>query len=97
MYRCVRALLTIIAVSGISAPVLAQPAQGVVVDQTGLPLPGANDAFVHVIVPVPPTAGTVQPHPAASVIDWNVVLAGVFSVKVALVALLGPLLVTTCV
>jgi len=42
MYRCVRALLTIIAVSGISAPVLAQPAQGVVVDQTGLPLPGAN-------------------------------------------------------
>ena len=42
MYWCVRALLTIIAVSGISAPVLAQPAQGVVVDQTGLPLPGAN-------------------------------------------------------
>ena len=36
-------------------------------------------------------------HPAGGVTDTNVVFAGVASVKVALVATLGPLLVTTCV
>jgi hypothetical protein len=62
-----------------------------------LPLPGATDGFVHVIVPVPPTAGVTQLHPAAAVMDWNVVFGGVTSVKLALVAVLGPAFVTTCV
>ena len=53
---------------------------------------------VHVIVPVPPTGGTVpQVHPAGGVMDWNVVLGGVVWVKVALVAAAGPSLVTLCV
>jgi hypothetical protein len=37
----------------------------------------ARIGVVHEIVPVPPTAGFVQVHPAAGVIDWNVVPAGV--------------------
>src|SRR3954451_13822410 len=42
-----------------------------------LPDPGATLGFVQVIVPVPPTAGTVpQVHPAGGVIDWKVVLGG---------------------
>ena len=53
---------------------------------------------VHVIVPVPPTAGLVpQVHPAGGVIDWNVVFGGVTCVKVAPVAVAGPLFVTVCV
>jgi hypothetical protein len=63
-----------------------------------LPDPGATLGFVQVIVPVPPTAGTVpQVHPAGGAIDWNVVFGGVVSVKVAVVAALGPAFVTTCV
>src|SRR5438105_90698 len=39
-----------------------------------LPDPGATLGFVQVIVPVPPTAGTVpQVHPTGGAIDWNVV------------------------
>jgi hypothetical protein len=49
------------------------------------------------MVPAEFTAGVTQDHPAGGVIDWNVVLAGVVSVKVAVVAELGPLFVTTCV
>src|SRR5438093_13635725 len=60
-----------------------------------LPDPGATLGFVQVIVPVPPTTGTVpQVHPAGGVIDWNVVLGGVVSVKLAVVAALGPAFVT---
>lgn len=53
--------------------------------------------FVHVIVPVPPTAGVMQVHPAGGEIDWKVVLVGVASVNVAPVAVAGPLFVTVCV
>jgi hypothetical protein len=52
---------------------------------------------LQVIVPVPPTAGVVQVHPAGASTDWNVVLAGVTSVKVTPVAAAGPLFVTVCV
>ncbi len=63
-----------------------------------LPDPGAKLGLVQVIVPVPPTAGTVpHVHPAGGVIDWNVVFGGVVCVKVAVVAALGPAFVTTCV
>jgi hypothetical protein len=54
-----------------------------------------------VIVPVPPTAGSVghvQPPVAGGVIDWNVVLGGVVCVKVTVpVVADGPSLVTLCV
>lgn len=53
--------------------------------------------LVHVIVPVPPTAGVMQVHPAGGEIDWKVVLVGVASVNVAPVAAAGPLFVTVCV
>lgn len=57
----------------------------------------ATLGFVHVIVPVAPTAGVVQVHPAGAEIDAKVVLVGVASVNVAPVAAAGPLLVTVCV
>ena len=59
--------------------------------------PDATLGLVHVIVPVAPTAGVVQVHPAGAETDWNVVFVGVASVKVAPVAVAGPLLVTVCV
>jgi hypothetical protein len=62
-----------------------------------VPEPDAKLAFVQLIVPVPLTAGVVHDHPDAAEIDWNVVFAGVVSVKLAVVAVLGPLLVTICV
>jgi hypothetical protein len=55
--------------------------------------PGATLGFVQLIDPA-----VVQVHPAGTgVIDTNVVFAGNASMKVALVQLLGPPLVTTCV
>jgi hypothetical protein len=59
--------------------------------------PGAKLGFVQVIVPVPFTAGVVHDHPAGIVIDWNVVFGGVVSVMLTVVAVLGPLFVTTWV
>jgi hypothetical protein len=59
--------------------------------------PAANAGSVQLMVPVLPLAGVLQDHPAGSVpMDTNVVFAGVISVKVAEVAVLGPELVTTC-
>ncbi len=50
------------------------------------------------IVPAFPAIGVVQDHPVGNgVSEKKVVFAGVVSVKVAVVAALGPLLVTTCV
>src|SRR5438270_10195186 len=60
-------------------------------------VPEATVGLVQVIVPVPPTAGVVQVHPAGCEIDWKVVFAGVASVNVAPDAAAGPLFVTVCV
>ena len=60
-------------------------------------VPDAMLGFVQVMVPVPPTAGVLQVHPAGAEIDANVVLVGVASVNVAPVAAAGPLFVTVCV
>jgi hypothetical protein len=54
-------------------------------------------ASVQLMVPVPPAAGVVQDHPDGTVIEPNVVFAGVVSVRVVPAALLGPEFVTTCV
>jgi hypothetical protein len=63
-----------------------------------LVLPTGRLAFVHDTPPPEPPEGPIgaqfQLGPASWVIDTNVMLAGSVSVKVALVALLGPPLVT---
>src|ERR1700722_4966599 len=53
----------------------------------------ARLAAVQFTLPVAPTAGAVQLHPAGARTDSNVVLAGVPSVKLRPVAAAGPLLV----
>jgi hypothetical protein len=60
--------------------------------------PTAKLGFVQLIVPALPTVGRVQDHPLGiGVSETKVVFAGVISVKVAVAAALGPLLVNTCV
>src|SRR5579864_1176269 len=59
--------------------------------------PGVKLGFVQLMVPIAPTAGVVHDQPPGVAIDWKVVLAGVVSVMLAVVAVLGPLFVTTCV
>jgi hypothetical protein len=86
----------IVAVSLIAVPATV-PA--VTFSTTGkLAVPGAKLGFVHVMVPALPTVGSMHDHPPGTgVSETNVVFGGVFSVKLALVAVLGPALVTTCV
>lgn len=62
-----------------------------------LAVPGAKLGSVQVMVPVAPTAGLVHDHPTGKVTDWKVVFGGVLSLRLAVVAVLGPALVTTCV
>ena len=85
----------------VAASLIAVPAAvpAVTFTTTGkLAVPAAKLGFVHVMVPALPPAGRVQDHPPGiGVSDTNVVLGGVFSVKLALVAALGPALVTTWV
>lgn len=85
-----------VTVSEITVP-LAVPA-ATFTTSTTVPLePAGADAAVQVIVPVPFTGGVVHVVPGGAVIDWNVVLAGVFSVSVGLVAATVPTLVAVCV
>ena len=58
--------------------------------------PAAKLGLMQLMVPALPTAGVVHDHPVATTIDWKLVFAGVFSVRLALVAVLGPMLLTTC-
>ena len=59
--------------------------------------PLATNGLVQVMFPDAPTAGVVQAQPAAGVIEKKVVLAGTASLKTALTAASGPLLVTVWV
>lgn len=60
--------------------------------------PAAKLGLVQLMVPAFPAVGVLHDHPAGSVpMEKNVVFAGVVSVKLAPVAMLGPALVTTCV
>src|SRR3984957_18909 len=52
---------------------------------------------LQVTVPAVPTAGVIHVQPAGASTDWNVVLVGVASVKLAPAAGAGPLLVMFCV
>lgn len=61
-----------------------------------VPEPAAKLGLVQLMVPALPTDGVLHDHPAGSVpMEKNVVFAGVVSVKLAAVAMLGPALVTT--
>jgi hypothetical protein len=61
-----------------------------------LAVPGAKLRFVQMIVPALPTAGSTHAHPTGiGFRDTKLVFGGVTSVKLALVAVLGPALVTT--
>jgi hypothetical protein len=63
-----------------------------------LAVPDAKLGFVQVIVPALPTTGSAHPHPGGiGLKEKKVVFGGVTSVKLALVAVLGPALVTTWV
>ena len=60
-------------------------------------LPTANDGLVQLTVPVPPTGGAVQDHPAGVASDTNVVPAGRVSARVAAAAAVGPALAAVIV
>jgi hypothetical protein len=60
-------------------------------------VPTARLEFVQMMLPTPPTGGVVQFQPPGDGMDWKVVLTGMLSVSVTLVAMLGPLLLTTIV
>jgi len=57
-------------------------------------VPESRSGWVQVIIPEPPAGGVVQVQPGAADRDLNVVLAGMLSLKVALIASLGPAFVT---
>jgi hypothetical protein len=70
----------------------AVPAVTVTTTGNVLVEPGATLGLVQLMDPV-----VVQVHPAGTGLsELNVVLTGIASVNVAVVQLLGPLLVTTC-
>lgn len=71
---------------------------GVTFTTTGkVAVPTAKLGLVQLIAPALPTAGRVQDHPVGiGVSETKVVFGGVLSVKLALVATLGPALVTIC-
>jgi hypothetical protein len=54
-------------------------------------------AMVHVMAPVPPTAGVTHPHPTGTGKDTNVVLAGVAPENVTAFAMAAPPLVAICI
>jgi hypothetical protein len=94
------ALGSVVEVPTVTVSFTAVPAAvpAVTLTTTGkLAVPGAKLGFVQLIVPALPTVGRVHDHPTGTVVsEKNVVLGGVFSVNVALVAGLGPAFVTTC-
>ena len=59
--------------------------------------PAARLAMLQLIVPVAPTAGVEQLHAAGLASETKVVLVGIASVKVTVVAAAGPLFVNDCV
>ena len=59
--------------------------------------PDARLGSLQVTVPVAPTAGVVQVHPAGAMTDWNVEFVGVASVNATPEDAAGPLFVTVCV
>jgi hypothetical protein len=65
--------------------------------KVAVPVLASAVVFVQVTVPVAPTAGVAHVQPVTAGKAWKVVFAGIASVKVTVVALAGPLLVSTWV
>src|SRR5271166_5124050 len=85
-----------VAVSVIMVP-LAVPAFTWTTSVT-VPLdPAGADTALQFMAPIPPTAGVVQVVPGGAEIEKNVVLTGVFSLNVALLAATLPTFVAVCV
>ena len=59
--------------------------------------PAAKVGLVQLMVPVPPTEGVVHDQAPGAVTDTKVVFGGVVSVRLTVVAVLGPALFTTWV
>lgn len=76
-------------VSAMMVPAVALPLT--VYFSVNVPDPGATLALVHCV------GKLVQVHPVVAAMDANVVFMGVVSLNVAVLQLLGPALVTTCV
>src|SRR5271165_2651882 len=57
----------------------------------------AKVGSLHVMLPVPPTAGDVQVQPAGAETETNVVLVGTACRKLTAEADAGPLFVTVCI
>jgi prephenate dehydrogenase len=89
----------VVAVTEELAVIVPAATEGATFTTTIMPaeVPAASAGSVQFTVPVPPTAGVVQVQPAGARTDWNVVLVGVASVKLAPAAAAGPLFVTVCV
>ena len=83
-------------VSVMTVPV-AVPAFTCVIRVNEAVAPTARVAMLHVTVPVAPTAGVVQLHEPGLARETKVVLVGIASVKLTVVAIAGPLLVSDCV
>jgi hypothetical protein len=80
----------------ITVPV-AVPASTLATKVNAPETPDASEAIVQVTVPVAPTAGVVQLHVPGLVSETKVVLVGIASVKLTVVAVDGPLFVIDCV
>lgn len=78
---------------------IAPPADGstVTVIEKTAELEGAIDGALQVIGPLPPIGGVEHDHPPEGASDTNVVPAGMVCVNVAIVATLGPALLTVIV
>jgi hypothetical protein len=59
--------------------------------------PAGADAALQLTAPVPPTAGVMHVVPGGAEMDTNVVLAGMFSLNVGVLAAALPTLVAVCV
>jgi hypothetical protein len=85
-----------ISVSVMTVPV-AVPAFTFVIRVNAAAEPAARLAMLQLTVPVAPTAGVEQLHAAGLASETKVVLVGIASVNVTVVATAGPLFVNDCV
>ncbi len=83
-------------VSVITVPV-AVPAFTLATNENAPLAPDASEGMVQEMLPVAPTAGVVQVQVPGFVREKKVVLVGTASVKLTVVAVDGPLLVSDCV
>src|SRR5450432_222694 len=84
-----------ISVSEMTVPV-AVPGFTCATNEKAAVPPNASEAMLQEMLPVAPTAGVAQVHVPGFVRETKVVLVGTASVKLTVVAVDGPLLVSDC-